>query len=495
MRDGGVKKNKYDLRLIIMIFISFVTQILSLLKSSVVAGIFGTSDSMDAYNLANSIVSFVFGFVASGISTIIIPEYANNRSKKAVDTFITVIYGTILIVVVAMIVLRTQLIGLFSNRGEMFTNITANILIVLLFSQYLSSISNITVAYFQCEGKYNIPKIISLFCQLIVIVVLIFADNINIMQYTVIIAAGVVFNFVLDSLIALKTGWSYRPLLVIDEETKALFNRFWPIIVSTGVYRLSLMIDTTISSFLDTGKLSVLSYSTQISSMVDAVLAGNLTLYLYPKITKRVNEAGYQKEFWKQTATMHMIVCLVAAGFLTVGLETITILFQRGAFTAEASKMVFIGSSIYIVGQQTGTIRDLIYRYFYAHGDTQTPGINSIIVSVLNILISLLLVKLMGFYGIIIGTVMASFISLIIIFVRFKIKFSLEEKVSAITGRYLLNLFVFALTVLLVYLTKTLFTLDSNLVSLLIFGVETVIIYVILTILFNKKTAANLKGL
>lgn len=361
-----MKKNKYDLRLIIMILISFVTQILSLLKSSVVAGIFGTSDAMDAYNLANSIVSFVFGFVASGISTIVIPEYANKRNKKAVDTFITVIYGIILIVVAVMIIFRTQIAGLFSNRDEMFINITANILIVLLLSQYLSSIANITVAYFQCEGMYNIPKIISLLCQLAVIVVLLFAKNISIMQYTLIISAGVVLNFAFDALIAVKNGWRYRPLMIIDEEAKLLFNRFWPIIISTGVYRLSLMIDTTISSFLDTGKLSVLSYSSQISSMVDTVLAGNLTLYLYPKITKRVKEDGYQKIFWSQTATMHMIVCLVCAGYLTVGHEAITILFQRGAFTSEASKMVFIGSAIYIVGQQTGTVRDLIYRYFYA---------------------------------------------------------------------------------------------------------------------------------
>ena len=490
-----MKKNKYDLRLIIMILISFVTQILSLLKSSVVAGIFGTSDAMDAYNLANSIVSFVFGFVASGISTIVIPEYANKRNKKAVDTFITVIYGIILIVVAVMIIFRTQIAGLFSNRDEMFINITANILIVLLLSQYLSSIANITVAYFQCEGMYNIPKIISLLCQLAVIVVLLFAKNISIMQYTLIISAGVVLNFAFDALIAVKNGWRYRPLMIIDEEAKLLFNRFWPIIISTGVYRLSLMIDTTISSFLDTGKLSVLSYSSQISSMVDTVLAGNLTLYLYPKITKRVKEDGYQKIFWSQTATMHMIVCLVCAGYLTVGHEAITILFQRGAFTSEASKMVFIGSAIYIVGQQTGTVRDLIYRYFYAFGDTQTPGINSIIVSVLNILISLLLVKLIGFYGIIIGTVTASLISLLIVFARFKKKFGLGEKISAIAGKYFVNLFVFAATVLLVLLTKNAFLIPNSIASLLVFGVETVVIYVVLTILFNRKTVRNLKNL
>lgn len=490
-----MKTKKLNLSLIIMILISFITQILSLLKSSIVAGSFGAGEAMDAYNLANNIVTFLFGFVASGISTIIIPEYSNKRNKKAVNTFITVIYGVVFLVIALMIALRIHIVGLFHNRGEMFTNLVANVLIVLLLAQYLSSIANITVAYFQCEGKYNIPKIISLIFQILVIVALLIFKEINIVQYTVIVAAGLVFNFLFDTALALKSGWRYKPTFLFDENTKTLFKRFLPIIVSTGVYRLTLMIDTTISSFLDTGKLSILSYSSQISSMVDAVLIGNLTIYLYPQITKRITEDGYQKQFWKSTATLHAIVCLVSAGFLTVGHEGVALLFQRGAFNANASKMVYIGASIYIVGQQTSVIRDLIYRYFYAIGDTKTPGINSIIVSISNIVISLILVKLIGFYGIIIGTVLASLVSLGIIFIWFKKKIGFNESIFAILGRYLMSTIVFAITVGLVYLTKYFIPISNNLISLLVYGVETLILYLTISLLINRKTLLNIKNI
>ena len=124
-RDVVVKTKRNAFGLVIMIVISFVTQILSLLKSSVVAGIFGTSGAMDAYNLANNIATFVFGFVAAGISTVIIPEYANKRNEKAVDTFITVIYGLVAIVIAVMIAFRIHIVGMFSNRDEMFVNVAA----------------------------------------------------------------------------------------------------------------------------------------------------------------------------------------------------------------------------------------------------------------------------------------------------------------------------------------------------------------------------------
>lgn len=489
------KSEKMHLSLIAMIFISFVAQILSLVKSSIVAGDFGTSGAMDAYNLANNITTFAFSFVASGISTIIIPEYANARNKKAVDTFITVIYGALAFVVLLMGLFRMPLVCMFGHRGDIFVNTTANILIILLFAQYCSSIANITVAYFQCEGQYNTPKIISLIFQLFVIVSLFLFDNITIVQYTLIVGGGMIFNAVFDTAIALKRGWRYCPALIFDEDSKLLFKRFMPIVLSTGVYRLSLMIDTTISSFLDEGKLSMMSYSTQISAMISAVLVGNLTIYLYPKITKRITENGYQKQFWKSTASLHAIVCLISAGFLTVGYEGVSLLFEHGEFTEDASKIVFIGAAIYVVGQQTSVIRDLLYRYFYAIGDTNVPSTNSVIVSILNILISLLLVSMIGFYGIIIGTVLASLISLIIIMFRFKKKIGFDEKIFIIIGRYMISVVIFIVTVVLVYLTKYCISISDDLISILVFGIETVIIYVVLSLLFNRKTIANFKNL
>lgn len=480
-------RTKFKFSLILMIMISFATQILSLLKSSIVASNFGTGVSMDAYNLANNIVTFAFSFVASGISTIIIPEYANKRNKKSVDTFITMIYGIMIIVVISMIVLRVKLVGLFGNQDEMVTNIVANILIVLLLAQYLLSITNITVAYFQCEGLYNIPKIISLITQLCVIIALVFVKGINIIQYTQIIALGFFINFVLDIFIAFKLGWRFKPALLFNEETKKMFSRFIPIVISTGVYSLTLMIDTTLSSFLETGKLSVLSYSSQISSMLNTILVGNLTIYLYPKISKEIKKEGYQRKFWRSTSVLHAIVCLVSAVFLTVGYNAVIFLFQRGKFTSEDSKMVFTGASIYVVGQQISIIRSIIYRYFYALGDTKTPGINSIEVSIMNVAFSLILVNVIGFYGIIVGTVLASVVSLLMILFRFGKIIGFEELPWSILGRYFKSFLIFAVTVTIVYLTKYTISISQNIISILFFGVETVIIYTLLSLIFNRK--------
>ena len=108
-----LKEYRNSFSLILMIIITGITQILTLMKSSLVAGIFGTGTEIDAYNLANSIVSFLFGFIAAGISTVIIPNYVKNTNRKNVDTFITALYGLIAFIVFILIVFRYQIIGVF----------------------------------------------------------------------------------------------------------------------------------------------------------------------------------------------------------------------------------------------------------------------------------------------------------------------------------------------------------------------------------------------
>lgn len=488
-----LKQYRGSLSLGLMIIITGITQVLTLMKSSLVAGIFGTGVEIDAYNLANSIVSFLFGFIAAGISTVIIPNYVRKTDRRNVDSFITVLYGLIALIVGILIAFRYQIIGLFSNRDELFVNICCNALIVLLLANYLLAISDVTVAYFQCKGKYNLPKIVSLVAQLIVVVVLILSPNLSISQYTYIIVAGLVVNFGLDTLFAIKEGWRVRPTFSFSPETKKMFGLFLPIVFSTGIYKLSLMVDSTIAARLETGEITVLSYASQISNIINTLLIGNLLTYYYPKIVKKIDTNNDQKSFWKQTILFHLIVCLVISGFTTVGHEAVVLLFKHGSFTEEAARFVYIGALIYIIGQQTEVVRDLIYRYFYAKGITSVTAKNGIVVSTVNILVSITLVYFIGFFGIFLGTVIASLVSLIMMFIKFHTYFGFTESLKSIIGSLLKNNCIVIVTIVIVFILKKTFVIESLILQILIFGAATLIIYLLLSMLLYKNFKEMLK--
>ena len=79
-----------------------------------------------------------------------------------------------------------------------------------------------------------------------------------------------------------------------------MFRIFLPTVFGTGVYQLTLMTDSMISSTLGAGNISVLSYAGTISGMVNTIVAGNIMLYIYPKIAAEINEENSRKNIKKQ---------------------------------------------------------------------------------------------------------------------------------------------------------------------------------------------------
>ena len=476
------------LSLVMMILITGITQVLTLAKSSIVAGYFGASSYADAYNFANSIVSFVFGFVSSAISTIIIPNYVKKEHTSETNTFITILYLLLASIIAIIIALRFKIVGVFTNREEAFVNIACNILLILLMANYLLAITNVTTAFYQSINKYNIPKIINLFVQICVVVILLAIPGLDIVQYAIVFAISAVINFAVDVFVAFKLGWKYKPHFnTKNPETRRLFHMFVPMIASTGVYQLSLMIDSTIASRLDEGMLTILSYSSQISGMINSILIGNLLIYCYPKIVKRIKDENNLHVFWNQAHFFHLVMCLIICGFTVVGKEAISILFEHGKFNSTATKYVFLCTLIYIAGQQSNVIRDLMYRYFYAIGDTKTPASNSILVSVINITSSLIFVKFFGVFGIALGTIVASFCSLLRMLIIFNFKIGFGILFKSLLGGFIKNIAISLLCIICVLLTKQFIPINNKVFGLLLFGTETLILFLSLALLIGKK--------
>ncbi|MDU2155650.1 MULTISPECIES: murein biosynthesis integral membrane protein MurJ [Clostridium] len=482
------EKIKNLVQLVLMISITFLIQLLMIMKTSVVAGKFGISEEMDAYNFSNNIATFITGMVSSGMTTVIIPAYLKKKKKKSLNTFVTVVYGIILVLMSIIIIFRKPLINIFSNRSEVFIETSSNLLIILFTTQFLSIITGVTDAFFQCRNDYNKPKVINLISQSLVVFSLVFYPKINIYNYTIILSAGILINLIVNIIFAVFDGFRYKICLEFkDAEYRQMINIFIPTIFSSGIYRLSLLIDSVISSNLDSGKLSILNYSNQIINMINTLLIGNLLIYIYPKIIRKLRENEDQKSFWDYTIFFHMIICLVIVVFFIIGKEGIILLFQRGEFTYDITKYVFLCSSIYIIGQQSNVIRDLIYRYFYAVGDTKTTVKNSIMVSIVNIITSIILVNVLGLYGVILGTVIASFVSLISIMIKFDKKFKIDISKTMLITEYAKNILSLLITFGIILFIKNSLVINNIILNIIFYGILTASIFVLILFIFKSR--------
>ena len=334
----------------------------------------------------------------------------------------------------------------------------------------------VTTAYYQSEYRYNIPKIIVLIVNMIVLTVLLLGVIDNIYLYFSLLIAGSVLNLILDFIVAIKIGFRYKFCFDFkNPEFKNMMIVFWPIVLSSGVYKLHTMVDTTIATNLAVGQATILTYASQVITMVNTVIVGNLTVYVYPKIIANLKTKNISKYFWDYCILFHAVLAIIIAGFVNVGFEGLSLLFFGGKFTLENVNVLYMCACVYISGQQFNVIRDLIYRYFYANSNTKETFKNSVIVSIIKIILSLLLVSLFGVYGIVLGTVLSNMISLALIYIRFKKNFGIDVKISYIFIEITKNILAMIGSVIVIHWLKIFLAIDNNILSIIVYGIGTIL--------------------
>ena len=486
--NNQTSNSKVFKQLSLMMFLTVLTQAIMLIKSSIVALNFGVSIEMDAFNLANNIGIFIYSFIGAGVTTVLIPTLINNEDREGINIFVSVLYTSAFILLIVVQIFKKPIINILSTGRNEFIVITSNIMLVTLITQYIQSFMGTTDAIFQCSGRFNIPKLITLLNSIVLVILLLFIKNITIYKYTFLILISTIINVLIHIYLAIKGGYNFSYKLDIkNKKFIEMMKVFMPTVLSTGLYQVSLLIDSMISSRLGTGSRSKLSYSNNIMIIINTVILSNVMTYFYPKIAGEINKDNGQNKLFDLSILINCIMILIVVGFVLVGKNGIAILYQRGKFTEDITEIVYICTLIYIIGIPSNAFRDLIYRYFYANSDTLTPFKNSIIISCLNIGVSIILAKYIGLYGIILGTVITSFISLSMILFRFNKKFKFKYDIKILINENIKLIASAVITIVIVLLFKYILPQFNILTSILFYGFMSVILYVALIYILKSK--------
>lgn len=486
MKESTNRKQVFQL--ITMILLTSCSQIVALYKSRFTAVTFGATDYMDAYNFSLGIASFVFSLVTGGITAIIIPAYVKKVSLRVVNTFITITYGSVILIALIILNFRIPFISFFTERGDNFVSIASTLLIISFIIQGITAFLAVTAAYYQCENRYNTPKFIVLLVNLFVLITLLFGGINNIHAYFFLLLIAALVNLILDIICAVTIGFRYT--LCFDIKNKELMNMmktFFPVLLASSVYQFQFVIWTTVATNLPEGQVTILNYSSQIINLVNAVIIGNLTTYVYPKIIAKLEDTCILSYFWDCFILFHAILMLIIAGFINVGLEFVSLLFLGGKFTQDNVNILYFCACVFIFSQQFYILIDLIYKYFYAHSNTKDTFRNSITASSLNIILTLFLVKFWGIYGIVLVSSLTGFFSLSTILLIFKKRFGLGIRFHFIILELGKNLFSMIGTVLIIQWMKSIYIIADTIISILVYGILSILVYVMLSLLLRTR--------
>ena len=132
MREINTNRRN-GIQLLFMIILTSLSQVVALYKSRFTAVTFGASNYMDAYNFALNIATFVFAFVTTGITTVIVPAYVKKTENKIINSFITIIYSAVILVILIILGFRIPLVKALTNKGEDFIGLACIFLFVTIY--------------------------------------------------------------------------------------------------------------------------------------------------------------------------------------------------------------------------------------------------------------------------------------------------------------------------------------------------------------------------
>lgn len=198
-------------------------------------------------------------------------------------------------------------------------------------------------------------------------------------------------------------------------------RRFWtlalPAIATGGITQINIFIGTIIASSA-AGAMSYLYYADRLYQLPLGIIGIAIGVVLLPALSSHL-KAGRVFEAQKamdQSLLMALLLTLpAAAGLIALSEPMIRLLFERGAFDAEATTQTAAALTAYAFGLPAFVLIKLFQPGYFAREDTVTPTVYAGVSVAVNIALSLALFPAFQHVGIAIATSVSAWANVLLL--------------------------------------------------------------------------------
>ncbi len=416
-----------------------ISRVFGLLRESVFAFLYGAGRSTDAFVAAFRIPNLLRDlFAETALSAAFVPVLTaeKQRSKEQQNLLASNVFNILLIAVGIIITLGIILapylvkilafgFGNIPNKQALTASLTAIMFPFLLFV----ALAAWAMGYLNTEREFFVPSAAPAFFNIVSIAIPLLSyayfvrggtDPIYAMAYGVLI--GGLLQFLIQIPMLFRKGFHYKLYINFrDPNLHKILALFIPVALGLAASRINVAVDTFLISFLAERSMTWLNYAFRIMHLPLGLFGIAVGTVALPTISKYVVE----KRFDEARATLFDSLKLVF--FLTITTSIIIaflshpitrLIYERGRFTPFDTIATTQALILYIVGVPfIAGIRN-VAAVFYAYRDAKTPMYASFIAVALHVVISLSLMRVIGFRAFPLATTIASFVNLALLMRR-----------------------------------------------------------------------------
>lgn len=429
MGKGFMKKEQLFKAAGIITVASILSKILGFFRETALAGVFGATMATDAYLVATIIPWMLFSVVSTALSTTLIPVFTQrvyDEGEDAGQRFINTLVNFVLVFCLVMVIVGVYGAPLIVKivapgfQGEAI-NLTITLTRILLPMMGFLALTAVLTGYLQAVERFTWPALVGIpFNVIMILAILISGKAFGIIG----VAVGSVLATASQVLImvpGLKKA-KYRYQLVIDWKDPG-FRRVGklivPILLATGAGQIGLIVNRMLASGLAEGSISALNFGARLTQLPLGIFVMAVTTVLYPTFSQLAadsNMHGLRRAMVVGVRASIFLTVPMAVGLIVLRDPIVRVLFERGAFDPQATRMTAYAVFFYSLGLLPMALRDVISRVYFALQDTVTPMMLGIAAVVLNIILNFVLVGPFAHGGLALATSIASLFAVIILF-------------------------------------------------------------------------------
>jgi putative peptidoglycan lipid II flippase len=400
---------------------TFLSRITGLAREIIGFHLFGAGAAMDAFQVAWRIPNLLRRLFAEGaFSQAFVPVFAEYKNKNGIaETKLLADHVASLLVVILFVVTVIGVIGApilvyatasgFSAKPEKFALAVQLVRITFPYIFFISLVA-LAAGILNSFSKFKTPAFTPVLLNLCVIAAAIWlAPHVNppILALAIGATVGGMVQLVFQ-IPALKSigmlprfsinAWKFRH----DEGVTRILKLMGPAILGVSVAQISLLVNTQIASFLQTGSVSWLTAADRLMEFPSALLGVALGTVLLPSLVKSHTQ-GDPVEFsrlldWGLRLTL-MLTLPAALGLAILATPLLATLLHRGAFTAADVLQSRAALVAYSVGLTGIILIKILAPAYYARQNIKTPVKIAVVTLIVTQLLNLAFVPIFKHAG------------------------------------------------------------------------------------------------
>ena len=416
------------------------SRILGLVRDQVLAHLFGASVAMDAYYVAFRIPNLLRDLFAEGaMSAAFVPtftSYLTSRGKESAwrvgNNVINALIVVTGVLVVLGIVFADPLVRLLAD--ETYTanpaklSLTIDLARIMLPSLLFIALAAALMGMLNSLHHYFIPALSpAMFNVMTIICAFALVPPLGRMGVAPITAIAI--GTLLGGIAQLALQWptlrreGFRYRLTLDwrdEGLRRVLLLMGPGTIGMAATQINLVVNNQLATGQGTGAVSWLNYAFRLMYLPIGLFGVSIATATLPTVSRHVTQkdlAAVRDTIARGISLMLMLNVPATIGLAVLGIPIVRVIFERGAFHASDTVATAAALRCYAVGLVGYSVVRIASPVFYAIGKNRVPVIVSMIAVLVNAALNVMLVRVMGYTGLALGTSIAALFNATALFV------------------------------------------------------------------------------